>query len=677
MANRRAAGRTPWIVSRYRTAREEAAQSNSSRDLSESPERLLTDARNLACGADAGHQVQALAYAIESVRRAAIATDPTRWHSVVQEAQDLAVSLTAGLDIKPNDSKASMLFSDIFHAKGVFLSHVGDAWNAAWCSLFAHSLESGQRVPKHIDCAAGVRSLSSTGLGRASELGDEATRVRNLRLRGDHLEALVHVDHALSNGLESTHTMLRLERALCQVHLCASTAPFRHWREQVGSALDSTGDTTGCLLLLYAYAVPSKTEARMLTVPDGNSSTHKVAQLVHDLYNVTTPIEDRVLSLGRDLHSLLPRVPPEVGLVFLVCAARWLYRRKKISLYTLVQSAYRQISQSLSDGESSDVLGLMSDMHSRHGRKPKQEHHPLYVYPDWARRTGYTAAIITRLAAELGTARVRRFFAPSHRKKRLREEERESLHALVALHLGRMKGPLMKIAQHAGYFGLDLSERVDGGLHELFDKSQGASPEAVRNIVESELGLPLDKVFTEFSEEPVGCGSIGQVHRAVLLSGESVAVKVQYPGIEEAIGHDFWNLSLVCPIVKLLAPDQDWTGLLEETQKQVISECDYLREARIQARYRDAYQDHPYIRIPAVHHKFCTKRILTTDYIDGASFLDYTASLTAAQNDRLASALFEFVNTPVDGSLTHVDGNPGNFLFRDQNMYVLDFGSVV
>ncbi len=79
-----------------------------------------------------------------------------------------------------------------------------------------------------------------------------------------------------------------------------------------------------------------------------------------------------------------------------------------------------------------------------------------------AGRTGYTAAIVTRLAAELGTARVRRLFAPSHRKKRLRDEERESLHALVALHLGRMKGPLMKIAQHAGYYVLDF-----GGVVEL------------------------------------------------------------------------------------------------------------------------------------------------------------------------------------------------------------------
>ncbi|MBL4637014.1 MAG: AarF/ABC1/UbiB kinase family protein, partial [Kofleriaceae bacterium] len=674
MANRRAAGRTPWIVSRYRTAREEAAQSNSSHDSSKAPERLLTDARNLAGDADAGHQMQALAYATESIHRAAIAADPKLWHSVVEEAQALAISLTARLDIKPNDSKASMLFSDVFHAKGTFLLHAGDVWNATWCSLFAHSLESGQRVPPHIDCDAGARALSRIGLGQAIELGDEATRVRRLRLRGDYLEALVHADRALSAGPEDALAMLQLQRALCQVQLCASTAPLKRWREQASSA----PDTAGCLLLLlYAYAVPSKTEARMLTVPDGISDTHKVAQVVHDLYNVTTPIEDRVLSLGSDLHSLLPRVPPEVGLVFLVCAARWLYRRKKMSLFTLVRSAYRQFSESLSGDESSDVLGLMSDMHTRLGRMPKQEQHPLYVYPDWARRTGYTAAIITRLAAEFGTARVRRLFTPSHRKKRLRDEERESLHALVALHLGRMKGPFMKIAQHAGYLGLDLSERIDGGLHELFDNSPSASPESVRNIVESELGLPLGKVFLEFSEEPIGCGSIGQVHRAVLLSGETVAVKVQYPGVEEAIGHDFWNLSLLCPIAKLLAPGQDWAGLLEEARKLVTLECDYLREAKIQSLYREAYEGHHYTRIPVVYHQFVTKRVLTTEYIDGASFLDYTASLTKDRNDRLVEALFEFVNTPVDGSLTYVDGNPGNFLFRDEHMYVLDFGSVV
>ncbi|MBL4689787.1 MAG: hypothetical protein JKY37_34685 [Nannocystaceae bacterium] len=674
MARRLAAGRTPWIVSRYRTAREEAAQSRSPRDSSEGPERLLTDARSLADGPDCGLHVQALAYAIESIHRAASAAAPELWHSVVEQAQDFAVSLTTRLDIKPNDSKASLLFSDVFHAKGAFLLNAGDVWNATWCSLFAHSLEIGQGVPKHIDCDAGARALSRIGLGPTAALDDDAARVRNLRLRGDHLEALVHADRALRHGPDDAAATLQLERALCQVHLCASTDPLKRWRKQLGSGRE----TAGCLLLLYAYAVPSKTEARMLLVPDGASDTHKVAQVVHDLYNVTTPIENRVLSLGSHLHSLLPRVPAEVGLVFLVCAARWLYRRKKTSLCTLVRSAYRQVSQSLSDGDSSDVLGLMSDMHTRLEGRPKQEQrHPLYVYPGWARRTGYTAAIVTRLAAEFGTARVRRYFAPSHRKKRLRDEERESLHALIALHLGRLKGPFMKMAQHAGYLGLDLSERIDGGLQELFDKSSSASSESIRNIVESELGLPLDKIFVEFSSEPIGCGSIGQVHRAVLLSGETVAVKVQYPGIEEAIGHDFWNLSLVCPIAKLLAPAQDWAGLLEETRRQVFLECDYVRESRIQSRYRDAYAGHRYIRVPAVYHHLVTKRVLTTEHIHGDSFLDYTASLTKDQNDRLAEALFEFVNTPVDGSLTHVDGNPGNFLFRDGSMYVLDFGGVV
>ena len=354
-----------------------------------------------------------------------------------------------------------------------------------------------------------------------------------------------------------------------------------------------------------------------------------------------------------------------------------LHRRQHTPLYVLVETAYRTLSQSFSEGRTADVLGLVSDMGVTRGRRSKQRDDSLCVYPDWGRRTGYTAAIVARLAAELGIARVRGLFAPGHRQRRLQGGERDHMLGVVTSHLGRMKGPLMKMAQHVGYLGLDLPHDIDYQLRQLFDQSPCASADAIRAIVEAELRAPLCDVFREFSEEPVGTGSIGQVHRAVLMSGERVAVKVQYPGIEEALGHDFWNLSVIGPLAHLLRPNEDWAGLFGEVRKQVTLECDYRREAHFQSLFRDMYREHAYIRIPAVHHDFVTKRVLTTEYVEGVSFLEYTESASQKQKHRIVDALYEFTSTPASGTALQVDGNPGNFLFTDTHMYFIDFGSVV
>ena len=455
MSKDRRSGTGPWIASRYRVARREAARHRPSGDSSECPDAFLVTARGFSSSEDAADEIRALAHAIEAIHQASSAADPTVWRSVVEEAECLAISLTQRLGIKPRKSRAAGLFTDIFHATGQYHRVTGNRWQAAWDSLIAISFDVRRRPPRHVDIDAGALALASTMEGPRKVSDDDAARVRDLRLRGDHLEALAYADRALIAS--EANPTLRWEHALCEVHLCASTEPLRRWRRRG----EAGQEHAACLMALYARAVPATTEARMFTAPDGVTEAHRVTRIIHDLYNVTIPMEDRLRRLGSALYSLSPRVEQEIGLVFLAAAARWLHRRQHTPLYVLVETAYRTLSQSFSEGRTADVLGLVSDMGVTRGRRSKQRDDSLCVYPDWGRRTGYTAAIVARLAAELGIARVRGLFAPGHRQRRLQGGERDHMLGVVTSHLGRMKGPLMKMAQHVGYLGLDLPHDID------------------------------------------------------------------------------------------------------------------------------------------------------------------------------------------------------------------------
>jgi predicted unusual protein kinase regulating ubiquinone biosynthesis (AarF/ABC1/UbiB family) len=200
----------------------------------------------------------------------------------------------------------------------------------------------------------------------------------------------------------------------------------------------------------------------------------------------------------------------------------------------------------------------------------------------------------------------------------------------------------------------------------------------VRVQIEEELGAPLDRLFTRFDEQPIASASIGQVHRARMPDGTEVAVKVQHIGIAKALESDLANAGVLQSIAGVAMGKRFRTKeQLEVIRQRFREELDYGLEAdRIELFSRFHVGDEK-IALPRVHRSHSRKRVLTTDFMHGASFDEAT---TGKESDRRkwAETLWRFV---FKGNLVHqhfnADPHPGNYLFRENGEVVfLDFGCV-
>jgi predicted unusual protein kinase regulating ubiquinone biosynthesis (AarF/ABC1/UbiB family) len=264
-------------------------------------------------------------------------------------------------------------------------------------------------------------------------------------------------------------------------------------------------------------------------------------------------------------------------------------------------------------------------------------------------------------------------------------EQRQVLRADLAMRtaedvadtLGAMKGVMMKIGQMASYVDDGLSPAVRRTLARLQDSVPPMRPELAATVVAEELGGPPERAFACWDPEPIAAASIGQVHRAVTLDGQAVAVKVQYPGIADMMAADLRNVALLRRILRITAPAQDVDALLAEVRDRVLEELDYRREAANQQRFAAYYRGHPTIHVPAIISELSTRRVLTTELSDGARFAEL-ASWQQRERDLAAETIYRFVfRSLYEVGAFNGDPHPGNYLFhRGGRVTFLDFGLV-
>jgi predicted unusual protein kinase regulating ubiquinone biosynthesis (AarF/ABC1/UbiB family) len=252
--------------------------------------------------------------------------------------------------------------------------------------------------------------------------------------------------------------------------------------------------------------------------------------------------------------------------------------------------------------------------------------------------------------------------------------------------LGNMKGAAMKVGQVAsfvdtGAFPEEFQERLQGKLAELRDSAPRVGFEQMRAVIEDELGEPVEQVFEELGEEAVAAASIGQVYRARLredagrLGGREVAVKVQYPGVAQAVRSDLQNLGLLMRVAKRIAPGMDVKAMTAEIKERLSDELDYEQEAQAQRAIARHWRGHPFVVVPAVVTSLSRERVLVSEWVEGLSF-EQVRALDAAERDRFGEILFRFFS----GSLYrhgHFSGDPhpGNYrLLGDGRVAFLDFG---
>jgi predicted unusual protein kinase regulating ubiquinone biosynthesis (AarF/ABC1/UbiB family) len=294
---------------------------------------------------------------------------------------------------------------------------------------------------------------------------------------------------------------------------------------------------------------------------------------------------------------------------------------------------------------------------------------------------GHRNLVVAGAATKVGGAwaadRARRVFADAERRAELDVALQIRTAEQVAETLGNLKGALMKLGQMASYLDQGMPEPVRDALAQLQQDAPPMAPELAAGVVEAELGAPPEELFAEWDPVPIAAASIGQVHRALTHDGRAVAVKVQYPGVDEAIRGDLDNAGLLFGTMKMMFPGLDPKPLVEELRERITEELDYRLEAENQRLFGEYYADHPFIRIPGVHDDLSAQRVLTTDLVVGRRFEEITHR-SAEERNRYGEIIYRFVF----GSLYRFgafngDPHPGNYLFGDDGTVTfLDFGLV-
>jgi predicted unusual protein kinase regulating ubiquinone biosynthesis (AarF/ABC1/UbiB family) len=265
------------------------------------------------------------------------------------------------------------------------------------------------------------------------------------------------------------------------------------------------------------------------------------------------------------------------------------------------------------------------------------------------------------------------------RSRALERRHLEAAEQIVSA-LGTMKGAAMKLGQVMSFLDVGL---VPEEHREEFQRKLGALRDAapkvrfadMRKVIEAELDAPLDETFATFDETPVAAASIGQVYRAELPDGREVAVKVQYPGVAQAVRADMQNLGIILRLMKRIAPGLDVRATAEEIRSRIGEELDYELEAANQRALARIYRGHPFIHVPDVVTSLSRERVIVSEFVRGAGF-DALKESDAATRDRLGEIVFRFF---VGGMYRHGkfsgDPHPGNFLLQpDGRVAFLDFG---
>lgn len=251
--------------------------------------------------------------------------------------------------------------------------------------------------------------------------------------------------------------------------------------------------------------------------------------------------------------------------------------------------------------------------------------------------------------------------------------------------LGHSRGVLMKVGQTMSM--LDTRSLGSGGFapyQKAMNRLQADAPPMhamlVREILNTEIGSAVDQ-FAEFTDQPMAAASIGQVHRAVLRDGRQVVVKIQYPGVAQAIRDDLANTELLATFLRFAASasgmKMDIRSVAREAAARISEEVDYRHEAATIAAFSELYRGHPFIRIPEVVTGVSGDRVLTMTYLDG---MGWSAAKEADQDLRnvWAETILRFAYGSFrHANLMHADPHPGNYRFNsDGTVGFVDFGCV-
>jgi len=199
-------------------------------------------------------------------------------------------------------------------------------------------------------------------------------------------------------------------------------------------------------------------------------------------------------------------------------------------------------------------------------------------------------------------------------------------------------------------------------------------------IIETELGMSVEKAYREISPTPVAAASLGQVYKAILPTGEEVAVKVQRPGLRALLSLDLYLMRWAAQKFGRLLPlnlGHDLTLIVDEFGTKLFEEIDYQNEGRNAEKFATNFQNNPEVKVPSIYWRYSGRRVLTLEWIDGYKLTD-TENIKALgldPNNIVKIGVTSGLQQLLEHGFFHADPHPGNlFATFDGRMAYIDFG---
>jgi predicted unusual protein kinase regulating ubiquinone biosynthesis (AarF/ABC1/UbiB family) len=289
-----------------------------------------------------------------------------------------------------------------------------------------------------------------------------------------------------------------------------------------------------------------------------------------------------------------------------------------------------------------------------------------------ANRLSARATRYARLGVEAGA------FAAKVGARRITGGDNDDARAFAEA-LGSMKGPMMKVAQLLATIPDALPADYSDQLMKLQSQAPPMGAAFVRRRMQAELGPNWRERFGSFDLEPAAAASLGQVHRAVTLDGETVAAKLQYPDMASAVEADLGQLNMLFSLRRRFSNVAiDTREIQVEIGDRLREELDYEREIKLAALYRDMLADTPEVRVPRPHPELSTKRLLTLQWLDGEKLLSFERAAPETRA-KLAEILFKAWWRPfLRYGVIHGDPHLGNYsvVGGGEAVNLYDFGCV-
>ena len=248
---------------------------------------------------------------------------------------------------------------------------------------------------------------------------------------------------------------------------------------------------------------------------------------------------------------------------------------------------------------------------------------------------------------------------------------------------------LLKLGPTFIKIGQSISTRADllplvyiKELSKLQDNVPAFPNEVAMQIIERELGKPVDALFAEIEPEPIAAASLGQVYRARLHSGETVAVKVQRPDLEKTINFDIAVLRQIARFMMRFPQvirGIDWEGILGEFATVIFEEMDYVQEGQNAETFRDHFRKWREVYVPTIYWSHSSPRVLTMEFIGGLKVLELQALRERGTNppDVIKLIAKTYLKQLLEDGFFHADPHPGNLrVMDDGRLAFFDFGMV-